>query len=327
MRRPLLALFAALALSGPAACAPSPLEPYGHPQRMVTLPDGRRMNLYCLGDKGPVVVMDAGLGGSTFSWGEVQPRLSRTYRVCAYDRAGMGFSDPGPLPRDTQHMADDLRALLKVSGLPGPYILVGHSLGGMTVRLYAALYPKEVAGLVLVDPSGPRQDARMNALLGGRSPPDPNTGRKACLKAAEAGLEPGGSLYDPCVGTPPETWPPSLRAAVTRLKRDPAYHRSIVSEAEAMAGADSDQLDAAAKSLGDMPLIVLTAERTFRDGVPPAYAEMLSAEWMRMHDEIALSSLRGSNRLITGAGHLLQNDNPDAVVKAIDDVAAMARKP
>lgn len=327
MRRTMAALFAVLALGGPAACAPHPMEPYGHPQQMVALPDGRRMNLYCLGDKGPVVVMDAGLGGSTFSWEEVQPRLAKAYRVCSYDRAGMGFSDPGPLPRDTRHMAEDLRALLKAAGLPGPYILVGHSLGGMTVRLYAALYPQEVAGLVLVDPSAPRQDARMNALLGGRPQPDPNAGRKACLKAAESGLEPGAPLYDACVGKPPETWPSSLREAVTKLKRDPAYHRAIVSEAESMATADSDQVEAAAKGLGSTPLIVLTAERTFRDGVPPAYAEMLSAEWMKMHDEIALSSLRGSNRLITGASHLLQNDNPDAVVKAIDDVAAMASKP
>jgi pimeloyl-ACP methyl ester carboxylesterase len=316
------AMLALMALAGPIACA----DPYGQAQRLVTLPDGRRINLYCQGKKGPVVVLDAGLGGTTWSWSSLQDELADQLRVCSYDRAGMGFSDPGPMPRDARHRTDDLRAMLKASGLPGPYILVGHSMGAINVMLYALQTPQDVAGLVLVDPSTAHQAQRLNESVGQTVGGDGNGGRRACLKAAEAGLKRGTPAWEACVGKESDSWSAAFRDALVRMKTSPDFFRAEVSEFDSLAGADSDQLDAAHRSLGDMPLIVLTAENTYRTGIPPGYADILSAQWMAMHDEIARLSRRGVNRLVPGSGHLIPSEKPDAVVAAIREVAAQAKK-
>src|SRR5580698_2694536 len=140
---------------GPAivsAGQPDPsLNVYGRPQQLVDI-GGRRLNLYCLGQGIPTVILDGGLGRSTVVWRKVHAELAKTTRVCAYDRSGYGFSDPGPLPRDTRHLADDLAALTRAARLRPPYVLVGASLGGMIVRLYADTHLREVGGMVLVDP-------------------------------------------------------------------------------------------------------------------------------------------------------------------------------
>ena len=111
------------------------------------------MQLHCTGggNDGPTVVMDAGLGGGLLDWQIVQPRVARFARVCSYDRSGVGWSESGPKPRTSQRIVKELHALLKNAGARGPYVLVGHSFGGANVQLYAAEYPKEVAGMVLVD--------------------------------------------------------------------------------------------------------------------------------------------------------------------------------
>jgi pimeloyl-ACP methyl ester carboxylesterase len=112
---------------------------------------GYKLNLRCHGDGSPVVVLDAGAGDTLGTWDWVVPDVRRFTRVCAYDRAGLGRSDPGPLPRTSERIVDELHALLTRARVPGPYVLVGHSFGGLNVRLYAARNPGEVAGVVLVD--------------------------------------------------------------------------------------------------------------------------------------------------------------------------------
>jgi pimeloyl-ACP methyl ester carboxylesterase len=112
---------------------------------------GHRLRLYCSGEGEPVVVMDAGLGDSLEVWSELRPLVADFARVCVYDRAGLGGSDPGPLPRTSAVIVEDLRRLLARAGEPAPYVLVGHSFGGLNVLLFAGRHPEEVAGLVLVD--------------------------------------------------------------------------------------------------------------------------------------------------------------------------------
>ena len=140
------------------------LEVYGRPQQLVDI-GGRRLNIDRLGHGSPTVI-ESGLGGSTIDWSEVHAELAVTTRVCAYDRAAFGFSDPGPLPRDTRHLADDLAALTKAASLRPPFVLVGASLGGMIVRLYADTHLRDVGGMVLVDPEPEHEEKA----AGGRFP-------------------------------------------------------------------------------------------------------------------------------------------------------------
>jgi pimeloyl-ACP methyl ester carboxylesterase len=118
---------------------------------------GHRLHINCTGTGSPTVVIDAGLGDWSTSWGFVQPEVAKVTRVCTYDRAGMGWSEPGPLPRVASQFAKELHALLHNAKIPGPYILVGHSLGGLPVRMFTHDYPSEVAGVVLIDSMHPGQ--------------------------------------------------------------------------------------------------------------------------------------------------------------------------
>lgn len=115
--------------------------------------DGRRVEALIDGDGAPTVVLEAGFTGGRLQWWSVHQRVSRYARVISYERAGLGRSDPGPEPRDAEHIARELHDLLIASHLPPPYVLVGHSAGGLFVRVFAHRYPREVAGLVLVDPA------------------------------------------------------------------------------------------------------------------------------------------------------------------------------
>src|SRR5579862_138437 len=126
---------------------------------------GHRMHLYCTGQGSPTIILDAGLGFDSLIWVNVQAELSKTTQVCSYDRAGFGWSDPRPGPRDADHIAVDLHGLLSAAGVAGPIVLVGHSIAGLYIREYAARYPANLAGLVFVDASTPLQDDRFPAEL------------------------------------------------------------------------------------------------------------------------------------------------------------------
>ncbi|MGH2486629.1 MAG: alpha/beta hydrolase, partial [Ktedonobacterales bacterium] len=121
---------------------------------------GHRLFMRVTGERGPVVVLDAGLGHTSATWSLVWPEVARFARAVVYDRAGYGWSDPGPLPRTSAVIADELHTALARAGLPGPYALVGHSFGGLNMCAFAFKYPEEVAGLVLVDALSPSIEAR-----------------------------------------------------------------------------------------------------------------------------------------------------------------------
>jgi pimeloyl-ACP methyl ester carboxylesterase len=112
---------------------------------------GHRLHLWCTGQGSPTVVLETGLGATSSAWALVQPAVASSTRTCAYDRAGLGWSQPGPEPRDARHIATELHSLLQRAAVAGPYVLVGHSNGGLYARMYAGMYPSDVAGIVLVE--------------------------------------------------------------------------------------------------------------------------------------------------------------------------------
>src|SRR5947209_18860954 len=135
--------------AGASASTPADIV-YARPGQLVDA-GGFRLNLYCMGSCSPTVVFDSGWGDWAPAWSKVQPEIAKWTRACSYDRAGTGFSDAGPMPRTSVHIAEELRTALHHAGIGGPYILVGSAFGGDNVRTFADLYMDEVAGLVLDD--------------------------------------------------------------------------------------------------------------------------------------------------------------------------------
>ena len=133
---------------------------YSPPGEMVDV-GTHSLHINCLGEGSPTVILEAASGGMSAHWVRVQQQLAQTTRVCAYDRAGMGWSEGGPEPRDAARVTGELHALLEGAGVEGPYVMVGHSFGGLYARAYAARYPDETAGVVLVDSSHPDQFERL----------------------------------------------------------------------------------------------------------------------------------------------------------------------
>jgi len=279
--------------------------PWEVPQQLVALPDGRRINLYCTGAGGPTVVLEAGFAATSWAWSTVQPLIARRHRVCSYDRAGMGFSDPGPLPRDARAIVADLAATLKAARVAPPYLLVGHSAGAMTMRLYADASPGDVAGLVLVDPSIEGQFDEQGAAVAARV-----AQYERCAAAATAQALPSA---DPALARCTPALPPTLSPAMTRVlqaaRLTPGYWQTQASEYAAIAGVNADLLSEGRQFYGDLPLIVLTA------GV----SATADPRWEARHAALAARSSRGVQRTIAGASHNLMRDAPSAVAAAVEE--------
>jgi pimeloyl-ACP methyl ester carboxylesterase len=278
------------------------LEP---PGQLVDI-GGRRLHLMCKGAGAPTVILEESGLGTYRSWDAVQSALAPTMRVCSYDRAGNGFSEPGPPPRDARHLADDLSALLRVAKLEPPYILVGHSAGGLVVRLWAAEHPDQVKGLVLVDTAPeelfheqPRVFARMkrNAFWGGVMV------RLGLLRLVNPFHLDGED-----------------RALTYRAEAFDAVFSLVSAFPESAA-----QL-AAAPPLPDVPTRVLThshpGDWAGEGAISAAQADAVEAAWQAAQVRLAAKSSKGRVTVVPNAGHMIPQEAPAAVVAAIRDVAA-----
>ncbi len=299
---------------------------YAQPQRLVRIGRRRKLNVNLSGSGGPTVILSAGAGCSTLHWGRVQGSLARTNRVLAFDRAGMGFSDPGPLPRTTSRVVSDLRAALAALGVGPPYVLVGHSMGSFDVRLFAFLHPDEVVGMVLVDPRGNRHVERSNAAAPSLGPIQRREAGKLRRKAPMARSQPppGTAEYDALVGERDPTLADELNDALRDLALRPSYWRTIKAEGDAANGASADELRAAERQL-NIPLIVLSALWGPIPGIPADEMQAMNAAWLASHDELAALSPRGVRRdAPDGVGHMIQLQRPDIVIDAIREVIGAA---
>ncbi len=319
-----------------AADAEARDAPYAKAEQLVDVDHGRRLNLYCVGEGSPTVIFDAGLGGNTASWDTVQPLIAQHTRACSYDRAGLGFSDPATRPGTSANAVDDLQHLLSAAGIKPPYILVGHSAGGLDMRLYAFGHPADVAGMVLVDPSaedeGPREaeiDDQAEKQRSDQWRAKSLEGKRQCVAAAQdRKLVRGSALYKQCMPEPVAHWSDAMNTVMLRHSAAASNQRAVLSEFDSFDTASADELRAARHSLGDMPLIVLT-----RWPSPPgpdqtqARRDALNKLWESLHDAIAAESTRGVNRTVPGSGHFIQWDRPEVVVDSILEVLAETRAP
>lgn len=296
---------------------------YTRPQKLVAVEPGRRLNIYCIGSGSPTVVFDSGLGDGTRVWGLIQPAVAKYTRACSYDRAGLGFSDPPTRASTSANMVDDLHHLLDAAHVKPSYILVGHSLGGMNVKLYAEKYLPEVAGLVFVDPS--HEDLGKGAWA-----IDPES-RKTyapyiealhrCLEAKPEDFVAGSELVQNCGPFPAPRYSDTINAVES--ERGTLHGRLLarISEQENVWFTSADQVRAAYRSLGSIPIIVLTHE-AFPRG-PNETQEQRDAKnklWIDLHDRIAAMSTRGKRLTVENTGHYIQLEQPQVVVDSILEV-------
>jgi pimeloyl-ACP methyl ester carboxylesterase len=302
--------------------------------KLITV-DGHLMHINCTGAGGSTVVLDAGLGGWSLDWSTVQPKIAQSTRVCSYDRAGLGWSAPGDMPGDAQHAVDELHSLLANSGEVGPFVLVGHSNGGLRAALYAHAYPQEVAGVVLVDPTPRATDAQRVAFLS----PAEQAEYLALVQSMKP--EPKASFDFFALmqtlrpfGVPrllTDTFLEGSSYAYVGAEEQPGYRFGMNGHGRlATTIAETAQREAnmarvrAIPSLGRMPLAVLTSTKIttfYRDPLPAELSGRLleliqKTAW---EAEVDMSRL-SSNSTITPverSGHFIQFDRPDAVVQAV----------
>ena len=308
---PIIAAAALLATAlVPVTARPAATPSPDRPALLARLPDGRRINLRCSGAGSPTVLLESGYEGTSLAWYKVQPIVAKITRVCAYDRAGLGFSDPGPLPRDGAAIAADLDRALRAAHVAGPFVVVGHSAGGLYVRLFADRRPHDVVGMVLVESSVEHQDQAFARAFGpraGSTQPLIDHAR-ACLAAAQPGAARSADrALVPCAAGPAGEW------------------RTNLSEIQTLFTTTSDEVERGRRSYGAMPLVVLTAGDSYA-GIPDAAARQAVASfWAGLHQHLADMSSRGSAQLVPGATHMIILDHPAAVAGAIDEVVVAAR--
>ena len=293
---------------------------------------GFRLHLLDTGIGLPTVVLDAALGASSVSWSLVQPAIAKVTRVCSYDRAGFGWSEAGPMPRTARRIAVELRTLLERANVPPPYLLVGHSFGGLVMRVFAHDYRKEVAGLVLVDPAhaedwatpAPKEQIKIDR------------GVRLCrygASAARLGLARGvsglvsagapgaarllawvlgrGRLSKEDEGILAPVWklPADARRPLARFWTQAKFFEAVGSQIASISESAREALAAEADGYGDLPLVTISSTD------PGDYR-------LAQQEALARRSTRGRHVVASSSGHWIPLDQPDVV---IDEILRMIR--
>ena len=278
---------------------------YPPPGQLVDV-GGYRLHINCTGTGSPTVVIGAGLGDWSTTWAAyVQPEVAKTTRVCTYDRAGMGWSEAGPLPRDAAQFAKELHTLLQNANIPGPYVMVGHSLGGLVVRVFVHDYPSEVSGVVLIESMNPKQLTQSPTVQSQSESRSQPFSLQAAL--ARFGVV---RLLVKLPGIAPSV-PANEDAYYPRYVR-PQSLQATANESQGMPAAGAQA--AAVKSFGDLPLIVLTAKL---NDLP---------SWPAWQTELLQLSSNSQQLFAEKSGHNVQAEEPDAAVEAINQMVQQVRQ-
>jgi len=278
---------------------------YPPPGQLVDV-GGHRLHINCTGTGSPTVVIEAGLGDWSTTWGGyVQPEVAKTTRVCTYDRAGMGWSEAGPLPRDAAQNAKELHTLLQNANIPGPYVMVGHSLGGLVVRVFVHDYSSEVVGVVFIESMNPKQLSQSPTVQSQSESQSQPFSFQAML--ARFGV---ARLLVKLPGIAPSL-PPNEEAYYPLYIR-PQYFQATTNESQGMpvSGAQA----AAVKSFGDLPLIVLTARLNNIQG------------WQEWQTELLQLSSNSQQLFAENSGHNAQAEEPEAAIAAILQMVRQVRE-
>jgi pimeloyl-ACP methyl ester carboxylesterase len=304
---------------------------------------GRNLNIDCAGSGSPAVILESGGGGyGGYGWREVQAQVAKFTTVCWYDRAGEGWSDPAPVARNSASIVNDLHELLQRAPVAGPYVLVGHSIGGEYVRVFTAKYPSEVAGVVLVDSTHPDQ----------REPPfmlSPINRMHTFARRFLCSALPLFARFGVIrllMSNAPVYVPPqfsSEQSAATRAMHNQRVKGFETEGAQGCAATDGgaiqtdkgsgdpevDQAAKSAASLGDRPLIVLTAGKYWTPDDPEAAKQIADFHevWVnQLQPELARLSSNGKQFIVENSDHGIPQEAPDSVVTAVQEVVMEIRK-
>jgi pimeloyl-ACP methyl ester carboxylesterase len=308
---------AVITLAQNTAGATDPGQPLG---RLVDV-GGRRLHLHCMGSGSPTVVIEAGASSFAIDFALVQPEIAKMTRVCSYDRAGSGWSDQRKDVETPTRVIRDLRALLDAAAEQGPFVMVGASRGGMFVRLFQAEYPRDIAGLVLIDPTA---EDRLFVMYQGKS-----VALTFLTPEQHRATQPAPRASLPIPTRPAQTGPPFDRLPPPLYEKRVALDRKLIASMAPTVSAEIvvesgtgdyemlSRLSGARKAtptlLGDMPVIVLTRGLN------------VSPEQQAAHAEISRMSRNSRHLVVTGSYHEIHLSHPEAVVRAVADVLTAVR--
>jgi pimeloyl-ACP methyl ester carboxylesterase len=316
---------------------------YAQPGQLVDA-GGFRLNLYCMGNGSPTVVFDSGWGDWAPVWSKVQPEVAKWTRACSYDRAGYGFSDPGPMPHTSVRIAEELHTALHHAGIAGPYILGGSAFGGDNVRVFADLYMSEVAGLVLVDadPNDVEPKAMREGELRGIAGIVSRLRDCRNLIAERKPLpaQPSGPGQSPqtCAqqffsrGFPEVAWSPELSAKLLEIAETKvAMYDAAASEMEQTPW-DETYLQQHRRSFGSRPIRVLTSGNHGVGHLETKPAD--TPEHVKYEQETTLAQARwltlssNSKQIFThNSSEYIQFDEPETLINSVREVYDLARRP
>src|SRR3569623_1604916 len=312
------------------------------PHQKVEVAAGRSLNLFCLGSGKATVMFEAGGSDWSVVWSLVQPMVARDARACSYDRAGLGYSDPAGGARSPVELVEDLHTLIHKADLQGPLGLVGQSLGGVQVKLYAALYPREVAGLVLVEPSEERAWERTRKKIRARSGrADASRAElldraflfglmdhyRHCRDAArEKDLDPASDTYRHCADPPRKVLGDAVAAERQRLQVTGTYQAAQAAEIEHSIYGDLSGDDLYAELFrpgvfGSLPLVLLARPARSPDDILDAIDVFQTTELQAPPTAL---SRKGTHKNVDDVSHHIELDAPGIVANAILEIVASA---
>lgn len=276
------------------------------PGKMYNL-GGYDLQMYCTGKGSPAVIIDTGLGSSSMEWLGIQHTIGKNTRTCTYDRAGYGWSDEGPGPRDAALLASELHELLGKAAVEPPYVMVGHSFGGYVVQYFAETHTDAVAGMVLVESSHPQQVTRLKALLESEGNNDNSQPLNESINHVMLSQSRGNPM-----GTPEQI------GEFLNSRRKALYSQMD----ELKHFAESGQQVAAERPLPEMPLIVISRGQPVWTRAEGGKAAEI--EWQQLQQELSQLARQGEQRIAHNSGHNVHKDQPGMVIKAINDILAAA---